>query len=417
MIYVEEWFMIRELARQGLSITDIAQRVGCDRKTVRKYLAHADHPRYTARPSQVSKLDPFKLYVQQRLESGIFNCEVLYRELCARGYEGKATILRDYVGPRRRAARQQACVRFETPPGQQGQVDWGHFGTMWHEGRQRRLYCFALTLGYSRALYAEFAVSSGMMAFLRCHINAFSALGGVPEHLLHDNQKTVVHSHDPGGSHLWNAGYLDFAAHYGFAPRLCRPYRAQTKGKVESSIKYIRRNFWPSCPDVATLDGLNEALQHWLADVANVRVHGTTHEVPRVRLAQEQLRPMTVAPYDLSMVSTRRSSKDGFISYGGNRYSVPAGQALSQLTVRETPQGRLEVYAALECVARHDLVSGRHQSIVDPAHFEALWQALREPQDSEQILLAGPRLGPDVTEPHVEVRSLELYEAFARGDA
>jgi transposase len=82
---------------------------------------------------------------------------------------------------------------------------------MWHEGRQRKLYCFALTLGYSRALYAEFTVSSGMMTFLRCHMNAFSDLGGVPEHLLHDNQKTVVHHHDPGSAHLWNARYLDFA--------------------------------------------------------------------------------------------------------------------------------------------------------------------------------------------------------------
>ena len=138
MINVEEWFMIRELARQGLSITDIAQRLGCDRKTVRKYLVHPDQPRYTARPPRPSKLDPFKPYVQQRLETGVFNCEVLYRELCARGYDGKKTILRDYVQPRRRSDRHQACVRFETPPGQQGQVDWGHFGTMWHEGRHRK---------------------------------------------------------------------------------------------------------------------------------------------------------------------------------------------------------------------------------------------------------------------------------------
>jgi transposase len=91
--------------------------------------------------------------VHERFERGVFNCEVLYREFCCRGYEGKKTILRDYVHPRRRSARHQACVRFETPPGQQGQVDRGHFGTLWHEGRQRRLYCIALTLGYSRALY------------------------------------------------------------------------------------------------------------------------------------------------------------------------------------------------------------------------------------------------------------------------
>ena len=135
-----------------------------------------------------------------------------------------------------------------------------------------------------------------------------------------------------------------------------------------------------------------------------------------VRLAQEALRPVNSVPYDLSMVSTRRSSKDGFISYGGNRYSVPAGYALSQLTVRETPEGRIEVYAALECVARHELAAGRHQSIVDPAHFEALWQALRDRQGPDQVVLAGPRLGPEVTEPQVEVRSLDLYEALAQGD-
>jgi transposase len=417
MINVEEWFMIRELARQGLSITDIAQRVGCDRKTVRKYLADPEPPRYTARPPRVSKLDPFKSSVQQRLECGVYNCEVLYREWCARGYDGKKTMLRAYVQPRRRAARHQACVRFATPPGQQGQVDWGHFGTIWHEGQPRRLSCFALTLGSSRALYAEFTVSSGMMAFLRCHMHAFAYLGGVPEHLLHDHQKTVVHTHDPSGAQRWNARYLDFADHDGFVPKLCRPYRAQTKGKVESGITYSRRNFWPSCPDVPALDALNEALGGWLAEVANGRMHGTTHEVPFVRLAQEPLRPVNLTPDDLSMVSTRWSSKDGLISDGGNRYSVPAGYAFSQLTVRETPEGRLDVYAGLECIARHDLVAGRQQSIVDSAHFAALWQALKAHASPQPTPLAGPRVGPPVTEPQVEVRSLELYEAFAMGDA
>lgn len=418
---VEEWFMIRELARQGLSITEIARRVGCDRKTVRKHLAYPEQPRYQARPPKPSKLDPFKPYLDQRLERGVFNCEVLYRELCERGYDGKKTILRDYVSPYRLAARHQASVRFETPPGQQGQVDWGHFGTLWHQGRQRRLYCFALTLGYSRAMYAEFTLSSAMPDFLRCHINAFTYLGGVPEHLLHDNQKTVVHVHDPGGAHHWNTQYLDFADHYGFWPRLCRPYRAQTKGKVESGVKYIRGNFWPSCPDVATLEGLNEALWGWLSGVANVRLHGTTHEVPMARLEWERasLGTLQVPPYDLSMVSSRRSSKDSVISYGGNRYSVPAAYALSLLTVREKPEGMLEIYAGLDCIARHNLVAGRHQTVVDPAHLAPLWQALKSRPIDEPRPTGGrgPRLGPEVETPQVEVRSLDLYEALVKGEA
>ena len=416
---VEEWFMIRDLARQGLSITEIARRVSCDRKTVRKHLVHPEQPRYKARPPRLSKLDPFKTHLDGRLERGVFNCEVLYRELCEQGYVGRKTILRDYVQPYRLAARHQASVRFETPPGQQGQVDWGHFGTLWHHGRQRRLYCFVFTLGYSRAMYAEFTVSSAMMDFLRCHINAFSYLGGVPEHLLHDNQKTVVHVHDPGGAHHWNTQYLDFADHYGFWPRLCRPYRAQTKGKVESGVKYIRGNFWPSCPDVPRLEALNEALWSWLSGVANVRLHGTTYEVPMVRLEweKESLGSLQVPPYDLSMVSSRRSSKDSFISYGGNRYSVPAAYALSLLTVRETPEGILEIYAGLDCIARHDLVAGRHQSVVDPSHLEPLWQALKGRSVDEPRPVVGPRLGPEVREPQVEVRSLDLYEALTKGEA
>lgn len=418
MINVEEWFMIRDLARQGLSVTEIARRMGCDRKTVRRYLAQPDLPLYPARLARTSKLDAFKPYLDERLSRGVCNCEVLYRELCAQGYSGKKTILRDYVQPHRMAQRHQATVRFETPPGQQGQVDWGHFGTIWHEGRQRRLYCFALTLGYSRAMYAEFTVSQGMRSFLLCHMHAFEYVGGVPEQLLHDNQKTVVHVYDPHGAHLWNAQYLDFADYYGFTPRLCRPYRAQTKGKIESGIKYIRGNFWPSCPDVPHLSALNEALLDWLDHVANVRIHGTTHEAPLSRLPREHLRPIGArAAYDLSEVSSRKSSKDCFISYGGNRYSVPAAHALSRLTVRQRPDGILEVYAGLECIARHELVRGRHQTVVEPAHFEALWQALADRGRHDRLRLPGPRLGAPGSEPQVEVRSLALYEALAQEEA
>jgi transposase len=362
-------------------------------------------------------LDRFKPYLQDRFSRGVFNCAVLYRELCARGYTGKTTILCDYVEPYRKAQRQKATVRFETPPGKQAQVDWGSFGTIYHEGKHRRLYCFVLTLGYSRAMYAEFTVSCAMLSFLRCHIHAFEYLGGIPEELLHDNQKTVVHVHDVDGAHLWNAKYLDFADHYGFTPRLCRPYRAQTKGKIESGVKYIRGNFWPACPDVPDLSALNEALRAWLSEVANVRDHGTTHEAPLDRLSHEELRSVTAGPcYDLSEVAPRKSSKDCFISYGGNRYSVPCSHALSQLAVRERSEGILEVYAGLSCIARHSLVSGRYQTVVEPDHFEALWQALGQPDPDDRLIMPGPRIGPQVIEPEVEVRSLDFYEALAEGE-
>jgi transposase len=174
MIKVEEWFMIREFARQGLRITDMAPRVGGDRKPVRKSLADPEPPRYTARPPRVSTLDPCTSSVPHRRECGVYNGDVLDRELCARGDDGKNTMRRVEVQPRRRAARHHACGRFETPPGPPGQGDWGHCGTIWPEGRPRRLEGCALTLGSSRALDAECTVSSGMMACGRGHMHALA---------------------------------------------------------------------------------------------------------------------------------------------------------------------------------------------------------------------------------------------------
>ena len=137
----------------------------------------------------------------------------------------------------------------------------------------------------------------------------------------------------------------------------------------------------------------------------------------RLEWERESLGTLQVPPYDLSMVSSRRSSKDSFISYGGNRYSVPAAYALSLLTVREKPEGMLEIYAGLDCIARHELVAGRHQSVVDPSHLEPLWQALKHRPVEVPRPGMGPRLGPEVCEPQVEVRSLDLYEALAQGEA
>jgi hypothetical protein len=119
---------------------------------------------------------------------------------------------------------------------------------------------------------------------------------------------------------------------------------------------------------VPTLEALHEALWSWLSGVANIRLHGTTYEVPMARLEweKESLGSLQVPPYDLSVVSSRRSSKDSFISYGGHRYSVPAAYALSLLTVREKPEGILEIDAGLDCIARHDLVTGHHQNVVIP---------------------------------------------------
>jgi len=178
MLKVEDRFMIKELHHKGLSISDIARLTGHDRKTVRAVIQGPLLRQRRPPAPRASKLDPYTPYLQQRLADGVFNAQKLFHEIQAQGYRGQRSLVRTFVQPFRQARAAQATIRFETPPGEQAQVDWGHFGTIEHRGRTRRLYAFLFTLGWSRALYLEFTVSLTSAVFLRCHVHAFAALGG-----------------------------------------------------------------------------------------------------------------------------------------------------------------------------------------------------------------------------------------------
>ena len=212
---------------------------------------------------------------------------VLLRELRSRGYDGSYTILADYVRPRRRQRQLQATVRFETAPGEQAQVDWGSLAYIGADGRKHRIWVFVMVLSWSRACYVELVRRADTAAFIQCHVNAFEYLGGVPRRCLYDNAKVVTLGRDEENRPVWNLRMLDFARRVGFEMRLCRPYRAQTKGKVESGVKYVRRNMWPSICFTDDAD-LNRQGLEWCDTVANRRVHGTTHRVPQEMLAEEQ---------------------------------------------------------------------------------------------------------------------------------
>jgi transposase len=236
MLDVEERFMIKDLHRQGVTISEMARRTGHDRKTIRTVLTEPLVPAPRKRRRKARKIDPFVPYLEQRIEQGVLNAQKLYQELLAQGYTGKARSVRAFVHPFREEHHRQATLRFETEPGQQAQVDWGSFGTIDYHGRQRRLYAFVMTLGWSRAMYLEFTVSADAAWWLRCHQHALHYFNGAPREVLHDNLKTAVLSHTADGKVHWHPRYLDFASYYGFTPRACRPYRAQTKGKVFTII-------------------------------------------------------------------------------------------------------------------------------------------------------------------------------------
>lgn len=404
---------IAELKRQGLSIQAISGLTGFDRKTIRKYWTNPGGvPQYAERPSRPSKLDPFLPYLEERLKAGVWNARVLLREVRERGFSGGYTILTDWLRPKRQTASVVAVRRFETPAGHQAQVDWGHLGNITVDGSEYRLWGFVFTLGYSRMIVAEAALDQKLGTLLRMHEEAFRQLGGVPREILYDRMKTVWQETNERGEIVWNAAFLDFARYWGFTPRLCRPYRAQTKGKVESGVKYIRRNFLCGLQGRAPsgLADLNAQLRQWTWSVANERVHGTTHEPVKVRGEADRaaLLPLDGRPrFPFADDQVRKVARDAFVNWQGSRYSVPWSYAGKEVWLRPQPDGLLEVRHGERQIARHALASGRHHVVIDPAHHSGI--PLGAPPSGKTLVHI--REGAPV----VEIRSLAVYESAGGG--
>ena len=255
--------MILDLHRQGLSVSAIARRTGLGRKTVRKYIERGlEPPAYGPRQPRGTLLDPFSRYLRERMAA----CPELtggrpHRELRDLGYAGGYTRLTDILRDVRPAAVPGFKQRFETAPGQQAQVDFAQVRTVFTDepGVMRIVWLFSLVLGHSRMLWARFFVHQDLPTVLRCHVAAFEPLGGVPAEILYDRMRTAVTGEDTQGI-AYNRTLLALARHYGFLPKACRPYRPQSKGKVERLFRYMRENFFLP-RSFRNLDDLNAQLR------------------------------------------------------------------------------------------------------------------------------------------------------------
>ena len=410
MLRLEGFMDIQKLHHDGLSVSEIARRLDMDRKTVRKYLKQAP-TRYERQPKSW-KVDPWRSYLRERWEQGVENASRLFVEIQKRGYAGGLTQVKKVLRPWRSEGQERAFVRFETAPGEQAQMDWGHFGN-WGG---RRLYGFALTLCWSRMQYVKFTQRQDAETLLHCMVHAFSYFGGVTATVLTDNMKTVVLDRVDGHPRF-HARLLDFASYYGFVPRACHPYRPQTKGKIESTIRYIKSSFWPGL-SFDSLAELNRQALTWCGE-ANRRVHATTREVPAERFPHERLTSLHGQPaYDTSYVSHRLVAKDCMLAYRGNRYSVPHAHAGKSVVVRE-PLGadRIRVFHQSDLIAEHALSISRGEMVIEPAHYASLPRKPRQPVSSlpAQIseLTPGPGVGLHYVVPEVEFRSLAIYEEVA----
>ena len=404
---------LSELQRQGMSIQGISKLTGWDRKTVRKYLLQTNAlPEYGPRRKQTSKLDAFKPYLEGRMRAGVWNAQVLLRELRERNYTGGYTILKDWLYPQRSSARAVAVRRFETPPGKQAQVDWGHLGTLECEGQERKLWAFAFTMGYSRRMMAEVALDQKIGSLLRMHEEAFRQMGGVPEEILYDRMKTVWLGSDERGEIIWHPVFLDFARYWGFTPRLCRPYRAQTKGKVESGVKYLRRNFLCGLQgrEPNSLADMNAQLREWIAAVANQRVHGTTREQVAVRWDVEQFSLQSMvgrSSYPYVDGELRKVARDAYVDWQGSRYSVPWQYVGKDVWVRELA-GEVDVLDGRARIAMHARARRKHQVVTFPPHHQGI--PLGGRRAVSKILIQVRQSAPVV-----EKRSLLAYESAANG--
>ena len=316
--------MILDLHRQGLSISAIARRTGRDPKTIRKYIARgleppAYGPRQGGRPG---KLAPYLDYLRERITAfPDLSAVRLTREIRERGYQGAYTAVKRFLATTRPADQPKPFeIRFETPPGQQAQVDFARFVTTFTDEPEltRIVWLFSLVLGHSRYIVARFVMHQDLQTLLRCHMLAFEALGGVPIEILYDRMKTAVTGEDGAGHIIYNRALLALAQHYGFQPKACRAYRAKTKGKVERPFSYIRQDFFLA-RSFRNLEDLNAQLREWLDTVANARLHGTTQ-----RIVAEALRPSSrsCSPYRLCPSMPFSSSNGASATMGSCRLAA-----------------------------------------------------------------------------------------------
>jgi transposase len=312
MLSQEQAVQIKILARQGLSIRQIARQCAVSRQTVRRYLEQPTitPPEYGPRAARPTKLDPFKPYLLERIEAARpqwIHASVLFREIVLRGYAGSQSIVRQWVAQHKPHTKADPVVRFETPPGQQMQADF----TIIRHG-SRPLMALVATLGFSRASFVRFTETEDTGVLIDALAQAFEYFGGVPQHVLFDNTKSVIlkRDHYGVGEYRWNSALLEFAVQCGFALRVCKPYRAKTKGKVERFNRYLKGSFVMPLEVSLRQCGLqldctlaNAQIGAWLNDVANVRVHATTGLVPLEQLVRERAHLGALPPSTLGQAA------------------------------------------------------------------------------------------------------------------
>jgi transposase len=392
--YAEHW-----------KIGTIAQALNVHPDTVRRAIEVDRFQHAELRPSIV---DPYLPFVRQVLEQHPrLRATRIYQMIRDRGYSGSVEQLRRTVA-RLRPQPQEAFLRLQVFPAEQAQADWACFGSVMVGRAKRQLSCFVITLSWSRALYLEFFFDQSMENFLRGHVRAFQDWSGAPRVILYDNLRSAVLERRGDQIHF-NPRLLELAAHYHFAPRPCQVRAGNQKGRVERVIRYVRDSFWAGRV-FTTLAECNRQALAWRDQVAHQR-RWPDDSARSVAQAFDEERPrlltMPLHPFHTDRIEHVRASKTIYVRFDLNDYSIPPEAVGRPLTLLASDTDVRILDGTLE-VARHHRSYDRQQSILDPAHEQALLRTKRKAQHATRagrLVLAVPE------------SEVLLERAFAAGES
>jgi transposase len=361
-------FEIHRLHHLNWAVRKIARTLRITRKTVTRHL-NPDKG-CTKRLQRPGKMDAYDQLIRQFLqEDPEVKAPVVRQRLMERGFTGGITIVRQYLHRLRGPCKSRTpFVRFESMPAEQVQIDWGHFGSILYGTTQRKLYALAVCEPFSRMLYVEFTHCQKQDTLHQCLLNAFSFFGGTPKTIVVDNMLTAVIERQ-GRVIRFNDRFLDFLKVFPITPVACNPGSPHEKGKIESSIKYLRTNFFP-LRSFKDLDDINSQVRQWLSDVANVRVHKTTGERPLDRFQQVHLTPLADLP-DCRYTSQLLVHKDFAVRFDTNTYTVPPWTIGKTLTLK-ADRTSVRLFLLEKEVAAHARCYMRNQRIELAAHVLAV---------------------------------------------
>jgi transposase len=375
-------FEIHRLKQLGWANRKIARHLRIDRDSVKKYvLSPVQLP---IRFPRTGKLDPFRDRVKELLDQDpTVSAPVVLQHLKQYGFDGQITIVRDLLLSLRGKSKQRtAYIRFESDPGRQMQIDWGHFGSLEYHGDRRKLYALVVIEAFSRMLYVRFTHSQKQAVLHTCLLEAFNWFGGCPKEVVVDNMATAVVER-LGAVVRFNDAFLDFCRHFNIVPVACNPGAPFEKGKVESSIKYLRRNFLP-LRSFADLDDVQRQVIHWLNSIANVRIHQTTGQRPVDRFEKTHLQPLPALLPDCRETQSLLVHKDFAVRFDGNSYTVPPW-AIGQTATAKADQATLTLYLKDKRIAVHPRCWRRKQRIETLSHREQVKKLRRRHWQDQQV--------------------------------